>query len=269
MDGERGSWQPCPDVDFGELTDDAIAGDWRITQRRRGHRYSLDDVATAWEAARAVPDAQRYADLGCGIGSVLLMVGYKLRPSFAAAIEAQAISHALAEKNLARNGFDARLVRGDMRREDLLDALGGARFDLVTGTPPSLPPGRGSPSTDDQRTYARLEMRGGVEAYLQAAAGVLAEGGRFVVCCGAKTPERAIEGGRAAGLHPRHRRNVVPRAGKKGPLFTVWTFAHEPGALVEAPPLVARDADGARTEASHDLRRFFDLPVNVDEPPSP
>ena len=49
MDGERGSWQPCPDVDFGELTDDAIAGDWRITQRRRGHRYSLDALVTGPE----------------------------------------------------------------------------------------------------------------------------------------------------------------------------------------------------------------------------
>jgi len=256
-------------VDFGELTDDAIAGDWRITQRRRGHRYSLDDVATAWEAARARPSAARHADLGCGIGSVLLMVGYKVRPAFAAAIEAQEISHALAAKNLARNGYDAHLVRGDLRREDLLDALGGERFDLVTGTPPYLPPGRGSPSTDDQRTYARLEMRGGVEAYLAAAAEVLAPGGRFVVCCGAQTPERALEGGREAGLFPVRRRDVVPRAGKKGPLFTVWTFAREEAPLVEEPPLVARDEGGARTEASHDLRRFFDLPVNVDEPASP
>ena len=79
----------------------------------------------------------------------------------------------------------------------------------------------------------------------------------------------ALEGGREAGLFPVRRRDVVPRAGKKGPLFTVWTFAREEAPLVEEPPLVARDEGGARTEASHDLRRFFDLPVNVDEPASP
>ena len=65
-------------VDLGELTDDAIAGDWRIWQRRRGHRYSLDDVATAATAVRTRPAAESYLDLGCGLGSVLLMVSYKL-----------------------------------------------------------------------------------------------------------------------------------------------------------------------------------------------
>ena len=41
------------------LTDDAITADFRIWQRRRGHRYSLDDVATAWVAVQARPAARR------------------------------------------------------------------------------------------------------------------------------------------------------------------------------------------------------------------
>ena len=191
-------------ADSDELTDDAIAGPWRLFQRRRGHRYSLDDVTTAWVAARARPNAMRYADLGCGIGSVLLMVAYKL-PSEAelSAVEAQAMSHDLARRNLERNGLDARarLVHGDLRDPALSEKIGGS-FDLVTGTPPYFPPDRGSPSTDEQRTYARLEMRGGVEEYLAAAAPLLAPAGRFVVCCDARRPERALEGGRKAGLYP-------------------------------------------------------------------
>lgn len=260
---------------FGELTDDAIAGSWRIFQRRRGHRYSLDDLVTAWEAARTRPDARSYADLGCGIGSVLLMVAYKLDSAARiAAIEAQEVSFELARRNLARNGVDerVRLVQGDLRRPDLFDVLGGSRFDLVTGTPPYLAPEAASPSTDDQRTHARLEMRGGVEAYLAAAAPLLAEGGRFIVCCDARRPERALEGGAAAGLVPVRRRDVVPRAGRKGPLFTVWTFARRgdvSGPPIEESPLVARDERGGRTDMAHDLRRFFDLCVNEMEPPSP
>ena len=64
---------------------------------------------------------------------------------------------------------------------------------------------------------------------------------------------------------------MVPRAGHKGPLFTVWTFVRSEAApgLVTEPPLVARDEGGGRTEEAHALRRFFDLPVNEDEPPSP
>lgn len=259
------------DDELGELTDDAIAGSWRVWQRRRGHRYSLDDLATAWEAARARPAAARYADLGCGLGSVLLMVTHKL-PADAqvAAVEAQAISAELARRNLARNGLAerVRLVQGDLRDSGLLEQLGGARFDLVTGTPPYLPPESASPSTDAQRTYARLEMRGGVEAYLAAAVGILADEGRLVVCCDARRPDRALQGGRAASLFAVRRRDVVPREGHPA-LFTVWTFAREESPLDHEPPLIARDAAGGRTRIAHDLRRFFDLPVNEAEPPSP
>lgn len=256
--------------ELGELTDDALTGTMRVWQRRRGHRYSLDDVATAWEAARAMPNARSYADLGCGIGSVLLMVAYKLAPEARiAGIEAQEVSFTLACRNVERNGLAPRvhLVHGDLRNPELDEMLAGP-FELVTGTPPYLPPDRGSPSTDSQRTYARLEMRGGVEDYLLAASRVLAPGGRFVVCCDARRPERALEGGRRAELVPIRRRDVIPRAGHKGALFTIWTFAHE-GQLVVEPPLVARDENGARTEEAHALRRFFDLPVNENEPASP
>ncbi|MCA9608430.1 MAG: methyltransferase [Myxococcales bacterium] len=246
-----------------ELTDDAIAGSWRLLQRRRGHRYSLDDVVTAWEAARARPRAKRYLDLGCGIGSVLLMVAYKLGDAEVVGVEAQDVSFGMARENVRRNGLDATLIQGDLREV----RLDGA-FDLITGTPPYLPPASASPSTDDQRTYARIEMRGGIEDYVAAASRALAPGGVFVACCDARRPDRAIEGARAAGLAPVRQRDVVPRAGKKGALFTVWTFAHE-GELVVEPPLVARDAGGGRTEIAHALRAFFDLPVNRDEPASP
>jgi hypothetical protein len=74
------------------------------------------------------------------------------------------------------------------------------------------------------------------------------------------------------GLAPVRQRDVIPRRGHKGALFTVWTFAHQSaheGSLVVEPPLVTRDEHGGRTEEAHALRRYFDLPVNEAEPPSP
>jgi len=246
------------------LTDDALTGAFRVFQRRRGHRYSLDDVATAWEASRARPGARRHLDLGCGIGSVLLMVAYKLPEARCAAIEAQEVSFALAERNVDRNGVGARVTlrRGDLRDASLVSSLGGG-FDLITGTPPYMPPGTSTPSPDTQRTYARIEMRGGVEDYLAAAAPALAPGGAVVVCCDARTPARALDGGEAAGLRAVRRRDVVPREGIKGPLFTVWTFEHatEGDADLEVvPPFVARTAEGMRTPDYLAMRAFFDLP---------
>jgi tRNA1(Val) A37 N6-methylase TrmN6 len=257
-----------------ELTDDAIAGTYRVFQRRRGHRYSLDDVVTAWEAARAQPTATRCLDLGTGIGSVLIMLAYRFPNAELVGIEAQDVSYSLLKRNVARNGLEIRttLRRGDLRDRGTLEDLPGGPFDLVTGTPPYMDPKDGTLPPDSQKAHARMELRGGVEDYLRAAALVVAPKGRVVMCAGAREPERAIEGGRAAGLLPIRRRDVIPRANEKGPLFFVLTFARaedHDGSFEHSPPLVARDEGGARTSGAHELRRFFGLEPNEAEPPSP
>lgn len=252
-----------------ELTDDALTGRLRVWQRARGHRYSLDDVLTAWEAARELPTARRYLDLGCGIGSVLLMVTDRLhQPETVVGVEAQELSFGLAQRNVARNGLGdrVRLVHGDLRDPSVQAALGGP-FELVTGTPPYMPIGTSTPSPDPQRRYARVEMRGGVEAYLEAAAALVSDEGRVVVCCDARTPQRAIDGAARAGLVPIRRRDATGRVGQ-APLFTVWTFARA-GRLEVAEPFVARDADGRRSEAYLDVRAFFGLPPTRDRGTSP
>lgn len=244
------------------LTDDAITRDYRVFQRERGHRYSLDDVLTAERAVRARPDARRHADLGCGLGSVVLMVAWKLPQATHVAVEAQAVSHELARRNLQRNGLLERvtLLRGDLRDPQLLDGLGSG-FDLVTGTPPYVIPGRATPAPDPQKAYARIEYRGGVEDYLASMKRLLAPGGRAVVCCDARFPERAFAGGEKAGLACLERIDAVPRPGRS-PLFSVFVFGHadEGTDFVHLPPFVARDADGSRSASYFALRTFFGLP---------
>ena len=55
-----------------------LAGHWRIFQRMGGHRYSTDDVVTAWYAGKLCRDMGKtpklHLDMGCGLGSVLMMV---------------------------------------------------------------------------------------------------------------------------------------------------------------------------------------------------
>ncbi len=260
------------------LTDDALTGGYRVLQRKRGHRYSIDDVLTAREAVRARPDATHYVDLGCGLGSVLLMVSYKLPHARAVGLEAQAISFALAEENVRRNGQEGRiaLLKGDLR--DLLDAPAEARLrdalgtragpQLISGTPPYMPVGTSTPSPDSQRRYARVELRGGVEAYLRSMGALLGEGGRCVVCCDARAPERALTGAAEAGLVVTRRLDMYPRAGAEA-LFSVWTCARQAdeGAATgphEEASFVARDSHGQRTADYLELRAFFDLPAPYD-----
>lgn len=272
--------QRADDQGQDPLTDDALAGPFRVWQRARGHRFSLDDVLTAFVAARVRPTARAAVDLGCGLGSVLLMLAYKLEGARLWGVEAQAESFALLTRNCARNGFDpggpVRVAHADLRdprwiaevRSELPE--GGA--ELVTGTPPYQPLGHGTVSPDAQRAHARVELRGGVEAYLATGAQLLAPDGRLVVCADARTPERVVHGAASVGLAPLSRLSVVPAEGK-GALFDVWTLARGEGgesvACATEPPFVARDAEGRRSAASLELLRFFDRGLPEGEAPSP
>jgi tRNA1Val (adenine37-N6)-methyltransferase len=269
--------RPAPPIaepdELGELTHDAIAGDFRITQRRRGHRYSLDDVLTAWEAANSAPTARMCLELGSGIGSVLLMLAYKLPSAHFVAIEAQRNSFRLLTRNVEQNALGERvtLLHGDLRDEAEAPAL-SARFELVTGTPPYVPPGRATPSSDSQRAYARQELRGGVEDYLSAVGRTLAPSGSAVVCADARFPERVFAGAERAQLSVIRQRDVVPRAGSKGALFALFTLMHKgvaTPACERVPAWVARDEAGARTVDYLAVRAFFGISAPRDELPSP
>ena len=244
--------------DDPQLTCDAITADFRIYQRRQGHRYSLDDLATAWEAAAAAPAAARVLDMGCGIGSVTLMLAWRLPRARIWGIEALPMSAHLARQNLALNHLDARVtvLDGDLR--DVTTSWPHERCDLVTGTPPYLPEGTALASPDPQRAAARIELRGGVEDYLLAGAKVLADAGVLVVCADGRKPERVVAGAQAAGLHPHRRRDVWPSTTAPHPLFAVWTLARQP-AEMHHDNLTIRGEDGEQTPAAHALRHSFGL----------
>jgi tRNA1Val (adenine37-N6)-methyltransferase len=238
-----------------------LAGDWRILQLVRGHRWSLDDLVTAWFAAEAVAGAppHRFADLGCGIGAVLLLLAWRFPDARGVGVEAQNVSVGLARRSLAWNGVAARCVvrHGDLR--DQAPWPEGAVFDLVTGTPPYLPLGSAHASTRAQWAACHLEQRGGVEDYCAAAARLLAPDGCFVACAGGAQHARVARAAATAGLVPVRRRDVVPRAGK-GPLFAVWAFARS-GACRVDEPLVVRDAEGRWTDAFRAVRAAMGMPA--------
>ena len=240
-----------------------LGGNWRIFQRLDGHRWSLDDLATAWFAAEQVEKRvpRRIADLGCGIGAVLMLLAWRFPDARLLGIEAQAVSVDLARRSLAWNGIEARCeVRlGDLR-DDVFPA--GETFDLVTATPPYLRPGEAIESRRVQWASCHFEHRGGVDDYCAAASRVLAPGGRFVTCAGAMQDERVARAAAATGLAITRRRDVMPREGK-GRLFSVWAMgcAEDVSPIVVEPELVVRTVEGQWTPDFRDVRAAMGMPT--------
>jgi tRNA1(Val) A37 N6-methylase TrmN6 len=237
------------------LSLDILAGDWRIFQLRAGHRFSADDLLTAWAAVRAQPEARRVLDLGAGLGSVGLLTLWKLSAAaHLTMVEVQAISHALACRTVVYNGLTARVT---LHRQDLRDWPGGS-FDLITASPPYIPVGQGVQPQHPQKAVARFELHGDVFDYCQAAARSLSAAGVLCFCYAADDarPEPAIAG---AGLTLVQKQPVYFRASLP-PRMALFTCTWQ-GSRTDAPALVIRDQAGHWTAEYLAMREEMGAPA--------
>ena len=137
-----GALDAKPAIAEGE-TLDAISGHFRLFQFRTGHRFSTDDVLTAWYGTSWCPSARTVLDLGSGIGSVGMIAAWRLPGARFVTIEAQDESVRLARKSAAYNGLGEcyEIRHGDFRDDTALRP--DEKFDLVLGSPPYFPLGTG------------------------------------------------------------------------------------------------------------------------------
>jgi len=229
---------------------DAISGHFRLYQLRGGHRFSTDDVLTAWYGTSWVPSASRVLDLGSGIGSVGMIAAWRFPVATFVTIEAQEQSVALARKSARYNGLDARfeIRQGDFRHTGVLGD--DERFDLVLGSPPYFPLGAGIEGDHPQKVACRFELRGTVADYARVAAAHLAPGGLFACVFPESERERVERAAADVRLTIVRRRPVVFKEGEP-PLVGLFAMTRNedlPDAMqgrtwVE-PPLVIRDAQG-------------------------
>ena len=238
-----------PDV-AAEESLDALSGHFRIFQLRAGHRFSTDDVLTAWYGTTWASSASRVLDLGSGIGSVGMIAAWRLPGARFVTIEAQEESVRLARKSAAYNGLEARyeIRQADFRAPAAL--RGGEQFDLVLGSPPYFPPGTGIEGDHPQKIACRFELRGDIRDYASVAAAHLAPGGLFACVFPEEQRSRVEAAAGAADLVVVRRRPVVFRDGEP-PLIGLFAMMRA-GDLPEwmrartwvEPPLVIRTSDG-------------------------
>jgi tRNA1Val (adenine37-N6)-methyltransferase len=231
---------------------DAISGHFRLFQLQEGHRFSTDDILTAWYGTTWCPTAQTALDLGSGIGTVGMICAWRMPNARFVTVEAQPESVALARKSAVYNGLVERyeIREGDFRDPGVLRP--DERFDLVTGSPPYFPPETGSRSENSQRDACRFELRGTIADYCATAARHLATGG-FFACVFPVEPAqlaRVEAAARDSGLVIVRKRPVVFRESEP-PLIGLFGMMRSDdlpewfrGQSWEELPLIIRTRDG-------------------------
>ena len=242
------------------MTLDGLTRDYKIFQRRRGHRHSTDDLLTAWYAITHAPDSPRtLLDLGAGIGSIGLAVAWYFGDASLTAIEVQDASFRLLQHNVWANALEprARAIHGDLRA--VTKTLPAGTFDLVLGSPPYFDVKSGIVSADPQRAGARFELCGDVRDYCDAARRTLAPSGVFVFCFPTASRARAENACAGASLSIASSRDVIPKEGLS-PLFSLFACRHRADvASITEPPFVVRDAHGAHTAELTGARATFGM----------
>ena len=189
-------------------------------------------------------------DLGCGGGTLLLLLARREPSLSLTGIERLPGPAETARRNLAQNGLSGRIVTGDLRDRSLLPNEG---FSLAVSNPPYFAPHTGAVA-EGARGDARAELTATLEDIFAAAERMLQWGGRF---CLVYRPERLAALLTAAvthGLEPKRLR-MVQHTARSAPSLVLLECRRggKPGLSVE-PPLLLRLEDGGE---SHDVRRAY------------
>jgi tRNA1(Val) A37 N6-methylase TrmN6 len=257
-----------PVIDAGE-TLDAISGYFRLFQLGKGHRFSTDDVLTAWYGTTCCPTALRVLDLGSGLGAVGMIAAWRLPGARFVTVEAQAESIRLARKSACWNGLEDRyeIRQGDFREQSVFRPE--EKFDLILGSPPYFPLGSGLEGDHPQKIACRFELRGDIADYCATAAALLNRGGLFA-CVFPVTPPaqkmRVETAAAAAGLRIIRWRPVVfrePEPPLLG-LFGMVAAGDVPATALAEPwkesTLIIRTADGGIHPEYSIIKMSFGFP---------
>lgn len=240
---------------------DSVTRTLRIIQKKRGHRAASDDVFLAWAAVRACPEAKRVLDLGCGKGTVAMLLLRCLPRCRVVGVEALDMSHELAVRNAVlnklENRFEPRL--GDLRDPSVL--VGEPPFDLITGAPPFKPLGTGTLPKSTQRAASRFELRGGVREYAETASAHLAPKGKVVILMDGLelSRVRAEESLLSVGLFPHLRLSVKPRPDRP-PVYWIIEADRMAGDTVERSISMRPEFGDPWSGEYEAIRREMDLP---------
>ena len=155
------------------MTSVEYLGAYRLTQSDDYFKLGRDSVLLARFAT--LRKGWSVCDLGCGVGSLLLLLSQREGELDRVGIELNPGAAALARQNLADNGLAGEILPGGLRGAGA--CLAGARFHLVVSNPPYFRAGSGKSGGQ-----ARMDDTCSVTDLCQAAGRLVAH--RGAVCPG-------------------------------------------------------------------------------------
>lgn len=256
-DAKTGDGAPPDGLDDLAVTHDHLLGKTvSIMQPKSGFRVGTDAVLLA--AAIGV-NRGRILDMGAGVGGISLCLARRLDAVQITAIEIDPVMAALAQRNVAANGFDDRLriLRDDIAK--MPPVLAGS-FDHVVSNPP-YHNSHGTRPRNAERALAHMGEDTDMVDWVKAAIWAAKPRAKITFICRADRAPELISlfernGAGEAVLFPLWPRHSSP-AGRV--ILQVRRDVDGPGAVL--PGLVLHRDDGGFTDAAAQIMSGGQLSV--------
>lgn len=231
-------------IDFDASCDQMFGGALMLHQPKRGHRAGTDAVLLA---AATPPDALLIADLGAASGVVGLRAAQMNALAEVSLIERDEALVALAQRNIAQNGLEARAFA---HAADVF-ALGKhlqwrETFDCVLTNPPFYCAEKARRSPDTGKADAHVMPLDALDDWLRNASTILKPKGTFVMIHAAESVQAVLNSAQAR-FGDLRLRFIHPSAEKPAIRLLIKGVKGSRAPLQVLPPLILNEPDGAFT----------------------
>jgi tRNA1(Val) A37 N6-methylase TrmN6 len=232
-----------PRATDGVSRDALFDGAVELLQPATGYRANVDALLLAAFARSARP-AGHAVDLGAGVGTVALALGYFGAAERVTLVERDPTLVDLARRNMRAAGLPGRVVEADVAAElASREDIGAA--DLVVCNPPFFTEDEGRPRSHPRDRAARS---GALAPFLRSGRALLRDSkSRFCVVYPARSLAELLGGAANVALVPKRLRLVHSLVDRAARLALVELRAARSGGLVVEPPLIEWASPGVRS----------------------
>ncbi len=203
-------------VDKDERLDTVVGTTFSLIQKIDGTAFSIDTLLLA--NFIAFGSEKSVADLGSGSGILSFLVKYRNPGVSVTGFELQPEFYELSLRNLKLNPSFSFMSFENQDIRDIPARFFPETFDMVVSNPPYFPAGSGRIPEKASRAYARHELNGTLEDFIEAGSYLLSYGGSFYLVIPSSRFEESLKGFRSLDLGLKRVQFVIPKEGEKAHL---------------------------------------------------
>jgi len=233
-------------VKEGETLEEFLRGKFKIIQKEKGYRFSIDSVLLANFVH--LSEGDRVIDLGTGCGVIPLLLSCHMKKGEIIGVEIQPEYVDMASRSVKLNGMEhmIQIVEGDFKK--VIKQFPRESFNVVISNPPYIPINAGRVNPSNDKAIARHEVAANLEDLIKIAKYLVKSRGKVFVVYAANRLTDLFTKLRENGLEPRRFQMVHSNEGSEAKIALLEAVNGGKPDLHVMRPLFVYNLEGTYTD---------------------